>query len=426
MVHLLNQLDGVATAPLGAAAGAPFGSPAAAPTVAPNGDPPNSSRSPKVGAPFTGASPSPKNVRPSSVEGQTEVRPSSVDGQTAGAVLGAEDDHLSAVSGDGSPPNIEDLTRQDEGDQEPATVVDFMWPDGNVCFTLPDENLSSRGVPFFGWHLDHMHTKKGVRHFQCFGVFICPADDCEFVARGRHPITKKDPKTGEKQARGLGKPPRVPKHTCPEHPDEVLEWVKCTGGPRHMATIKESLVPCILDCAVGTNVANHMGNHNHPRPPHNRLTPVARLQLHRVIRENPHLGPSQLVFGSRTRPSVAELHSSLGNRDLVKHEKKKALRDLIAGNTYPDGVRSTLGAFIQLIHDAPGGAGPGGRWVVHMDLLNHGQQTITMQPQFMKEILEKAEGGLQSDTIEGFICDNNWLDGTVDIHFTSAFDSILA
>ena len=51
MVHLLNQLDGVPSAPLGGAAGAPFGSPAAAPSSVAGGIPPIRAVPPKLTPP---------------------------------------------------------------------------------------------------------------------------------------------------------------------------------------------------------------------------------------------------------------------------------------------------------------------------------------------------------------------------------------
>ena len=217
--------------------------------------------------------------------------------------------------------------------------------------------------------------------------------DCEFVARGRHDAKHK----------GLGKEPLPPKFTCPKHSSSELKWIKCTGGTNSM--------PCIIH-TIG-NLVKHQGTHNHPRPPEDKLPPAARQKFHKFVKQHPRVGPSNLVFGGDGRPSAADIHPSLGNRGFVKHERKKALNKESAAK--PDGVRNTLGSFLQLIQDLR-------PFVIEVDLFTTGQQIITMQSDYMKTILHEAAGGLQSDTVEGFVYDNNWEDGQPDIHFTSAFD----
>ena len=63
------------------------------------------------------------------------------------------------------------------------------------------------------------------------------------------------------------------------------------------------------------------------------------------------------------------------------------------------------------------------KFVIKHELIDETESIITVQSEYMREVLLEGASGLQSDTIEGVIFDSEY-PGIVDVHFTSSFDKI--
>ena len=133
------------------------------------------------------------------------------------------------------------------------------WPDGDCNFEISQAKLSNRSGKQscnFGWAFCCSNSKfikkMGVtrRYLHCLGVFKC--HHCAFVAR---PLIPKN-----KTRNAL---PLAPKHTCPLHPSDMLQFLPCTGHLDGPCTIT-------IDVHLDKVLATHMGQHNHPRPPHHQ------------------------------------------------------------------------------------------------------------------------------------------------------------
>lgn len=292
-----------------------------------------------------------------------------------------------------------------------------VWPDGNFSFDVPESHLMQSGMPYFGWTLVHMKTKRGAntnvvkRTFYCLGVYKCAI--CAFVAKPQQPKSKR-----------FGAPGKTPRYVCINHPTQPLEWLACTGGPTlHQktkpSTANQSLLvsassPCILTTfetkdpsGVGASSWRvvHEGTHNHPKPPVTKPSPAAMQELEKIVKREPKVGPAKLRMGTPARPPVTELSDAFVNQD---HLTLK-----------PHGIRGSLASFIELNHDLPQ------EFFTKIDLTSKDANVIIMQSPYMKQVLNEAAGGLQADTVEGVLFEQEYRHGPVDIHFISAFEEKL-
>ena len=63
-------------------------------------------------------------------------------------------------------------------------------------------------------------------------------------------------------------------------------------------------------------------------------------------------------------------------------------------------------------------------FLTKVELVKHDEAIITLQTDYMREVLREASCGLQTDTVEGVVHDPEY-NGSIDIHITSSFDFIL-
>ena len=147
----------------------------------------------------------------------------------------------------------------------------------------------------------------------------------------------------------------------------------------------------------------------------NKPAPAALQELEKIVNINPDLGAAKMKIGTSTRKPVMELDDSFSNMDRVGYYGRKIKNK----NKKPIGIRGSIGAFLEFYQDLPED------FIVHMELLSADANIITMQSPYMREVQLEASSGLESDTVEGIILDQEYSKGPVDIHFTSAYDKYL-
>ena len=148
-----------------------------------------------------------------------------------------------------------------------------------------------------------------------------------------------------------------------------------------------------------------------PNHPLTMPSPAVREQLNSIVKANPELGAAKLILGNQGRASVASLDESLRNRDRVNYLRRQALG--------AEGMRGSIGSLFELNSDIPE------TFFIKVDLKSKDANVISVQSPYMKAILNEQNSGLQTDTVEGVIQDRSYTKGPVDIHITSAYDSIL-
>ena len=286
--------------------------------------------------------------------------------------------------------------------QENDKKADMIWPNGNTDFEVPKLQMSmaGQGIAFhFGWSFCCTNTKviKGAftrRYLHCLGVFKCSNHQCQFVARPLQP--KKKTK---------GAVPLPPKHVCPMHPNQSLEFVQCK------CTMS-------LDLHEDHTMARHTGLHDHPRPPLTKPSPEAIRELEAAVLTNPSAGPAKLRMGVPGRKAMPDVSDAFVNQDRLAHHRRKILQ----GTDRPGhshGIRPSTAALFDFAKDLGHMKSP-----FFKDVCMDPQcMSITMQTPSMEKALAENTSGLQSDTLEGAIHENDF-DGEISLHFTSCFDPI--
>ena len=321
-------------------------------------------------------------------------------------------DFQDSTNGDDNDSDKKKQRASDSDDFQDSINDDSTWPDGtleNVC--MPMSKIPGPGmIPHFGWAFCQCGQKELSngdfrRSLCCLGVYECTK--CDFLAR---PLL---PSGNDKK---FGCPPCPPKHTCVVHRSDPLAWKQCAGG--------ENGGPCkiIVNYLGGRSGEmiefDHIGNHEHPKPPQNKPSPEALRKLQKIVIQNPDILPSKLHMGSEAHPPASELHEALFNKDRLGHHRRK-IQNKKRG---PQGIRGSMAALLSLAQDLPdrffeinsGNPMIGSKPIIHL------------QSEFMRSILNNEEhSGFQSDTIEGVIYDLDHADEEISIHFTSGFDPVL-
>ena len=301
-------------------------------------------------------------------------------------------------------------------DTASKALSDVYWPNGNTKYLLDTGLLSNDGKPYFGYTLCHLYTKthsngNSKRYLYCLGVMACQDPKCNFLQRPMQPKSKK-----------LGAPPLPAKYVCPIHPELPLKWIACTGGIQQGNSRSQNKedVPCMIVCEFIKDkkqwLIEHKGSHNHPNPPVTKPSPHAVEQFNEIVTANPSLGPQKLRMGSLTNDSVVALDDAFSTINRVKYLWHKTL-----GRTpiKAQGIHGSIGSLLQFTKDLPEKT-----FIVKAELVKLDEAIITLQSNYMREILHEANSGMQSDTVEGVIDDPEFT-GTIDVHFTSAYDFIL-
>ena len=288
------------------------------------------------------------------------------------------------------------------------------FPDGDVSFVADPPNMKSNGIPHLAHCLrsfDYYRNKTTgeiSRKWWCVGVMKCPVQGCTFVKKPYKPKSSK-----------IGSQPFAPSNSgidereCPAH-NRRVEWIQCTGS-NHPETGESQ--PCIVVAVKkrnGETVVHHKGKHNHPFVPDDRPSPAAIQNLENLVRANPNVGAARLAMGTEFSPSLSDQHPAWHNTDRVRELRKHILQK--------DGLRFATGANIQRFRELDM------EYFVLEDFTNMFSKSsptiITMQSPYMRDVLQEASAGFQSDTIEGIIRDPNYVASTVDLHFTTGFDRI--
>ena len=194
-------------------------------------------------------------------------------------------------------------------------------------------------------------------------------------------------------------------------------WTPCTGGgPKYNSKGILSTQPCILivDQVPGTDSgqATHKGTHNHPFVPNHKPFPEALRKFEEIVKAYPDAGPRKFILGSHNCESVADIDDAFFNQDRVKHMRKM----LLPKTSTKLGI-NTLASIMRFNKHQ--------HFIVDADIVHVNCQHITMQSQYMVEVLREGMSGLQSDTVEGVIDDSDYPSGNIAIHITSAYDRLL-
>lgn len=308
-----------------------------------------------------------------------------------------------------SPTSSEGSTNNGSTNNDPS--LDFTWPNGDCEFIVPHKSQTKEGVPYFGWYFHFTNSRRlasgqWLRTGYCIGVMVCPHPNCPFKQRPMRPVKNR-----------MGEPPKLPcKSTCPDHPKATLKWIPCTGGnPSALPKSNLETIPCVVKTyhTPGDKSVNvhHYGNHNHVRPIVTKASPAAMRQLETLVINNTKLGPAKLKAGDVGRPPASDIDPSFGNIDRLKYHRKNIL-----GRTSGS---AGIGDLMQMV-----GNDIEEPFIIHMEVSDPTCQIITMQSQYMKDVLAEGFSALQSDTVEGVLFEPNY-DGFVDLHFTSGYDYVL-
>ncbi len=174
-------------------------------------------------------------------------------------------------------------------------LEDFIWPNGTCTFFPPEEIKGTNGKPIFGWTFLHFSNtcNNTRRYYYCQGVMQCPVPGCTMVSKSPQPTKK-----------ALAAPPKQAKKPieCPLH-KQLLTWTPCGGGdPSKIRKKLDGPVPCTIttiesiDPTTGINQieVQHVGEHDHPRPPQTKPTKVALEQLNEIVNTLPDVGPERV------------------------------------------------------------------------------------------------------------------------------------
>lgn len=281
----------------------------------------------------------------------------------------------------------------------------FFWVDGDLTQEISLVDMH-KGKPHMGWafmqHGTRQYEKDGFRYmrkyFYCLGTFKC--SHCNFAVRPRKPNPMR-----------VGTMPPSPKERCPSHVTSTLQWMPCRSNP---------LLPCTvtLDVFVDKLILTHNGTHNHPKPPVQKPAPRSLDFLQQSILANPKLEPVQLHIGVQGHPPLPKLDPAFNNVDVIGHHRRNFLANSSKLNMSGHGVRTSTGALMQLLKDLPDG-------VVKDSHISKECQVFTIQTEGQKWLVNNTPCGLVSDTVHGIIHDLDFK-GKLFVHFTSAFDPILA
>ena len=289
---------------------------------------------------------------------------------------------------------------EESEEQQPTTGI---WPNGNVTYVAENSQLKggNKKIPYFGWGLCMYNSKTAsggviTRRWYCLGVHKCQANGCNFMLQPANPSPLN---------RRKFEPPPPSKYRCPVHSNQPLQWIKCDGGNGD---------PCSIVSRTEAGSSSpveieHIGFHNHPRAPRRTPTPQEREQLQSNVLANPSRGPRKL---KNDMPTGSPL----------RHQGRvKKMRQTILQNR---GIRTNLSSMLQFIQDCPknrNGSNP----FVDLELVDSNEMIITLQTDYMADIVHEAATGFQTDTVEGVIYDNDWEFGKIDLHITSCYDQYL-
>ena len=105
--------------------------------------------------------------------------------------------------------------------------------------------------------------------------------------------------------------------------------------------------------------------------------------------------------------------------EFIGHQKRQILKEAkSASRSGTHTGRGGLAAILQWHDQLPA------KWHQKVEIFDAGKQHITMQNDHMRKDLRERASGLQSDTVEGVIHDDEFA-GNIDLHITSCFDMIL-
>ncbi|ORZ26245.1 hypothetical protein BCR41DRAFT_219049 [Lobosporangium transversale] len=151
----------------------------------------------------------------------------------------------------------------------------------------------------------------------------------------------------------------------------------------------------------------HQGVHDHIKPHFWKPDLKSLKKLKDIIAVNPASKPKNLLVGTIDRPSVANIHPSLGNLNTVGYYRRSFLKnnDLSLGDIFKleESVKERFFSSTSL---------------------SSKDAHITIQTSFMKEQqCQWIDTGFQSDSIHGFVVDTKFQD--INVTFTSGKCKIL-
>ena len=142
------------------------------------------------------------------------------------------------------------------------------------------------------------------------------------------------------------------------------------------------------------------------------MDPQSLKQLENIVRIAPELSPLQLKMGMGRRENASSIDPTLQNLDRIRFEKKKIMKK----SNY---VTSKLSDIIRFQDECDNN-------FIRKMVMDGKHKYIIMQDDDMIRLMKDADGPLETDTVEGFLCEPN-LEGKSEpvLTITSAYDFLL-
>jgi hypothetical protein len=259
------------------------------------------------------------------------------------------------------------------------------YPNGDVVYRRSiSSDTNKRQASSIGWAMMVYRSKYWKTHTiyykSCLGIYRCPIEECLITERPKLPRGK----------RLRHVPPMPTKTECKVHEKKLIH-VKCDA---HMKiTVKEDNV-----------LLEHFGYHTHCRPHPIYPNMESMKILETTVRIAPEVTPKQLLLGSPTRKGMAQTHEALVHLGRLTYYRKKILHGSVSQSTiafiasYEANVKKKM--FRSVSMSAENGH-------------------IIIQTDVMAEAIQKCMSPLETDSIEGFVQDEDTKNANVTM--TSGF-----
>jgi len=216
----------------------------------------------------------------------------------------------------------------------------------------------------------------------CFGVYRCPR--CDYSERPRIP------QKGKKDRSTI---PIPPKSKCFKHECQ-LEWHCCPA----------SMVSVFYHTRLRAEV-HHTGVHEHEQPPPLRSDVLAKREFNQRVIGAPGQTPGQLAIGNVFQNRAGDLHEAYHHSGRIARERRELLDKAKS--------KQTIASFLELERTL-------GFECIGSSSFRGLDGHITLQTQFMRDILAEKQSCLQSDSVHSMILDLEF-SGLIYVSFTSGY-----
>ena len=217
----------------------------------------------------------------------------------------------------------------------------------------------------------------------CLGNFECPVQDCGFHLR---PLVPKKHTKDE--------PARAPKNSKCLHHQEQLKHISCSATLKIITTLKSITF-------------FHQGTHNHQRPHSARPDLESLKEFTKLVKTAPEIKPKGLQMGTASREPLANMHPSFGNLGRTAYLQSKIKKTFLATSCMGQIANFEKNVNVDII--------------VSSSLERHNAH-ISLQTSMLKQRLLERQSPLQTDSIEGFVVDQD--NPNINLCITSGYDTI--